>query len=102
MASAMTLQTPLGRRVKVIERGAGRPDVLFDDRRLSIEALAELTTPVLVVEGTASTAVDRAICTVIRRHVPQARHTLIEGAGHMMPLTHSEPLTRALLKSARL
>jgi pimeloyl-ACP methyl ester carboxylesterase len=31
------------------------------------------------------------------RHVPHAQHTLIEGAGHMMPLTHPEPLTRALV-----
>jgi pimeloyl-ACP methyl ester carboxylesterase len=29
--------------------------------------------------------------------VPDSRHTLIEGAGHMMPLSHPEPLARALL-----
>ena len=47
--------------------------------------------------GIATSAVDHAICDVVRRHVPHAQHTLIEGAGHMMPLTHPEPLTRALL-----
>jgi lipase len=71
-------------------------DVLFDDL-LTPHTLAGLTTPVHVVEGSHTSPVDHAICEVIRRHVPQARHTLIEGAGHMMPLTHPEPLTRALL-----
>jgi lipase len=72
-------------------------DVLFDDARLTVAALAGLTVPVHVVEGSRASAVDHAICRVITQHVPHARHTLIDGAGHMMPLTHPEPLTRALL-----
>ena len=72
-------------------------DVLFDDL-LTLDALARVTAPVHVVEGSQTSAVDHAICDVVRRHVPHARHTLIEGAGHMMPLTHPEPLTRALLR----
>jgi pimeloyl-ACP methyl ester carboxylesterase len=71
-------------------------DVLFDDL-LTLDALAALAAPVHVVEGSQTSAVDHAICDVVRRHVPHAQHTLIEGAGHMMPLTHPEPLTRALL-----
>ncbi len=71
-------------------------DVLFDDERLTLDALASVTAPVHVVEGSQTSAVDHAICDVIRRHVPHARHTLIDGAGHMMPLTHAAPLTRAL------
>jgi pimeloyl-ACP methyl ester carboxylesterase len=82
----------------VDQRGRGDLwDVLFDDDLLAVDALAGLTGPVHVVEGSRTSAVDHAICDVVRRHVPQARHTLIEGAGHMMPLTHPEPLTRALL-----
>ena len=76
-------------------------DVLFDDL-LTLDALAGLTAPVHVVEGTQTTAVDHAICDVVRRHVPHPRHTLIEGAGHMMPLTHPAPVTRALLQHARI
>lgn len=72
-------------------------DVLFDDL-LTLDALARVTAPVHIVEGSQTSAVDHAICDVVRRHVPHARHTLIEGAGHMMPLTHPEPLTRALLR----
>jgi lipase len=76
-------------------------DVLFDNR-LTLDALAGLTAPVHVVEGTQTTAVDHAICDVVRRHVPHPQHTLIEGAGHMMPLTHPAPLTRALLQHAQI
>ncbi len=72
-------------------------DVLFDDSLLTLDALASVTAPVHVVEGSQTSPVDRAICDVVRRHVPHAQHTLIQGAGHMMPLTHPEPLTRALL-----
>ena len=71
--------------------------VLFDDDLLTLDALAGLTMPVHVVEGTQTSVVDHAICDVIRRHVPHAQHTLIEGAGHMMPLTHPEPLAHALV-----
>ena len=72
-------------------------DVLFDKDLLAVDALASLTGPVHVVEGARTSAVDHAICDVVRQHVPHAQHTLIEGAGHMMPLTHPEPLNRALL-----
>ena len=71
-------------------------DVLFDDL-VSVDTLAGLTMPVHVVEGSRTSAVDHAICDIVRRHVPHGRHTVIEGAGHMMPLTHPEQLTRALL-----
>jgi lipase len=71
-------------------------DVLFDGL-LTVDALAGLTAPVHVVEGSQTSAVDHAICDVVRRHVPHARHTLIEGAGHMMPLTHAAELTQTLV-----
>jgi lipase len=72
-------------------------DVLFDDDLLTLDALTSVSTPFHLIEGSTTSAVDRAICAVIRQHVPHVRHTLIEGAGHMMPLTHPEPLTRALV-----
>ena len=72
-------------------------DVLFDDDLLTLDALASVTAPVGVVEGSLTSAVDHAICDVVARHLPNAQHTLIEGAGHMMPLTHPESLTRALV-----
>ncbi|MBV9311519.1 MAG: alpha/beta hydrolase [Solirubrobacterales bacterium] len=72
-------------------------DVLFDDRLLDVAMLATVTAPTHVIEGSQTLAVDHAICEIVRLHVSHARHSLIEGAGHMMPLTHPEPLTRGLL-----
>jgi lipase len=71
--------------------------VLFDEELLTLDALAGVTAPAHVVEGSLTSAVDHAICDIVRRHLPHAQHTLIEGAGHMMPLTHPESLTRALV-----
>jgi pimeloyl-ACP methyl ester carboxylesterase len=71
-------------------------DVLFD-APLTGEALATVTVPVSVVEGSATSTVDHAICDVVLRHVPQVEHVVIEGAGHMMPLTHAAELTRVLV-----
>jgi pimeloyl-ACP methyl ester carboxylesterase len=71
-------------------------DVLFDEGALNVEALAKIAAPVCIVEGSDASVVDHAICNVVRRRVPHAQYTVIEGAGHMMPLTHPEPLTRAL------
>jgi lipase len=71
-------------------------DVLFD-APLTGEALTTVTVPVHVVEGSATSAVDHAICEVVLRHVPQVEHSVIEGAGHMMPLTHPAELTRTLV-----
>ena len=72
-------------------------DVLFDERLLDADALARVRAPAHLVEGSATSTVDRAMCEAIRRHLPPARHTVIDGAAHMIPLTHPGPLTRALL-----
>jgi pimeloyl-ACP methyl ester carboxylesterase len=91
---------PLPRRHPFLAVQQTRGDlwnVLFDDDLLTLDALAGMALPVHVIEGSQTSPVDRAICEIVRRHMPHAQHTLIDGAGHMMPLTHPEPLTRALL-----
>ena len=71
-------------------------DVLFD-APLTAATLSTIVLPVHVVEGSATSAVDHAICDVLRRHVPRVEHSVIAGAGHMMPLTHAAELTRVLV-----
>ncbi|HEY7103063.1 MAG TPA: alpha/beta hydrolase [Mycobacteriales bacterium] len=71
-------------------------DVLFE-APLTAETLRRIPLPVHVVEGTATSIVDHAICDLVRREVVRSEHTLIEGAGHMMPLTHAAQLTDALV-----
>jgi lipase len=71
-------------------------DVLFD-APLTGEALTKVAVPVHVVEGSATSSVDHAICDVVLRHVRQVQHSVIEGAGHMMPLSHAAELTPILV-----
>jgi lipase len=71
-------------------------DVLFDEL-LTPDALATVTAPVHIIEGSQTSTVDHAICDIVRNHITHAQHTLIQSAGHMIPLTHPEPLTHALL-----
>jgi pimeloyl-ACP methyl ester carboxylesterase len=71
-------------------------DVLFD-APLTVQTLQRIPLPVHVVEGSATSVVDHTICDLVRHHVPHTGHTLIDGAGHMLPLTHATQLTRALL-----
>jgi lipase len=70
-------------------------DVLFD-APLTREVLRTMAVPVLVVEGSATSAIDHALCEVVLRHVPQVEHAIIEGAGHMIPLTHATELAQNL------
>ncbi|MEP7023345.1 MAG: alpha/beta hydrolase [Actinomycetota bacterium] len=72
-------------------------DVLFD-APITAGALASVTMPVHVVEGSATSVVDHAICEVVLASVPRAEHSVIEGAGHMMPLTHAAELSRVLVR----
>lgn len=90
---------PTGRRDRFLDVQRARGDlwdVLFE-APLTAQTLGEIPLPVHVVEGTATSIVDHAICDLVRRHVRHSEHTLIEGAGHMMPLTHATPLAHALL-----
>lgn len=90
---------PAARREAFLDAQRGRGDrwgVLFD-APLTARTLATIRLPVQVVEGTATSVVDHTICDLVRRHLPAAEHSLIDGAGHMMPLTHADPLTRVLV-----
>lgn len=71
-------------------------DVLFE-APLTVDTLAAVSLPVHVVEGSATSVVDHAICALLLRHLSHPEHILIEGAGHMIPLTHAAALTGALV-----
>ncbi len=70
-------------------------DVLFESP-LTPAALTSITLPTLVIEGGRTAEVERALCEVVRRCVPRCRHAVLDGAGHMMPLTHPDALIEAI------
>jgi lipase len=91
---------PAARRARFLDDQRRRGDlwdVLFE-APLTAETLRAVPLPVRVVEGSATSAVDHTLCELVLRHVARPEHTLIEGAGHMIPLTHAAPLTRALVE----
>jgi pimeloyl-ACP methyl ester carboxylesterase len=63
---------------------------------LPLQALGRLNVPVLVLQGTCTRRTTACICTLILSAVAHARGSLIEGAGHMSPLTHSAAVNRAI------
>ncbi|TDK41295.1 alpha/beta fold hydrolase [Antarcticimicrobium luteum] len=68
---------------------ACRPS-LYDDLAgiLGPDRIARVSMPALLLRGTVSHPVTRAINDAIARRLPDARNVVIEGAGHMLPITH--------------
>lgn len=54
--------------------------------------------PTLVVQGSATPLPTRRICGQLSRIVPQARLEVVDGAGHMLPLTHGPQVNRLILE----
>jgi pimeloyl-ACP methyl ester carboxylesterase len=91
---------PAARRARFLDDQRKRGDlwdVLFE-APLTADSLAAVPLPVHLVEGSATSVVDHTICALVLRHLSRPEHTLIEGAGHMIPLTHAAALTRALIE----
>ena len=53
------------------------------------QAYALLEVPVLLLGGQRSTLAAHRVLETMAAHIPNARHEVIEGAGHMGPLTHA-------------
>ncbi len=92
---------PGGRRARIVARmaivAATRP-VLHDD---SAEMLAQgrlegLACPVLLLEGAESPSVIGAINAALGERIPHCRRVVLEGAGHMLPITHADAVAREI------
>lgn len=91
---------PAARREAFLEEQRTRGDlwdVLFK-APITAASLASVALPVHVIEGSATSVVDRAICEAVRRNVQHPRWSVIQGAGHMLPLTHPGDVTRVLVR----
>jgi pimeloyl-ACP methyl ester carboxylesterase len=61
---------------------------LHGDRARLIPRLGQIACPVLLIEGAQSPPVIAEIQTALAAAIPQSRRAVIEGAGHMVPITH--------------
>ena len=68
--------------------------VMTDPLRLA--ALRGIAVPALILRGSASPRPTRRIAALVAQVMPNARLQTIEGAGHMLPLTHDEAVNAAI------
>lgn len=66
-------------------------DALIGDPA-GIEDVRDLGLPTLIVQGSATRLPSRRICRLLRAAMPEAKFELVPGAGHMLPITHREPV----------
>ena len=69
---------------------------LTHDAARILPRLGALTCPVLLVEGTESPPVIAEIQTALGAAIPGHRCAVIDGAGHMLPLTHAGPVATVI------
>ncbi|MFM2389238.1 MAG: hypothetical protein RLZZ437_793, partial [Pseudomonadota bacterium] len=89
------VQKALAARMPIITATA---PVLYVDAggMLGYMRLESLGIPVLLLEGAQSPGVMAVIQTELERRLPQASRRVIDGAGHMLPLTHATQVSAAI------
>ncbi len=89
------LQAYMTARINLIPAQLG---VMMDDAAglLRYMGLESLGIPVLLLEGATSPTVIAAIQAELARRLPQGRRVVIEGAGHMLPITHKREVSAAI------
>ena len=70
----------------------------------SLDEIGAVAAPVHIVRATGTTLAAATVVALLRRVLPQATYSEIEGAGHMSPVTHPNkvnPLVAAFLDRHR-
>lgn len=82
-------------RIDLISASAGQTD-RDSSGILAAGRLEGVTVPVLLIDGENSPPVIHAIQKVLAARLPNATNLTIEGAGHMVPITHAVPVAQAI------
>ncbi|HGG04323.1 MAG TPA: alpha/beta hydrolase [Aliiroseovarius sp.] len=77
------------KRMPLVAAGAGAT-VSDVHKQVAPGALEQITQPVLLMEGSASPSIIRAVHDVFFARLPDVRRVVVAGAGHMVPITHPE------------
>lgn len=86
-------QAYLARTIWVV--AAGRP-ALYEDSANLLARLEKVRCPVLLLEGDTSPAIIADIQAALAEGLPDASRVVIEGAGHMGPITHPKDFADAI------
>jgi pimeloyl-ACP methyl ester carboxylesterase len=72
-------------------------DALFGEPLQRVQ-LARLRVPMLFMSGTHTVAVMRRLAQLLRLALPHAHHEVLQGIGHMGPITHAAEVNRRILE----
>lgn len=64
--------------------------------RVTLDALARLDMPLMIVSGSQTRPQARAVCDLLHRTIQGSRRERIAGAGHLSPVTHPQAVVRLL------
>jgi pimeloyl-ACP methyl ester carboxylesterase len=98
MGSGAWAATPASRRAPIVAAVAhvrGWSQALFGEPT-PLEACAALRLPVLLLQGSDTTASARAVVQRLARTLPQVQLQVLDGLGHMGPVTHPERVNAAI------
>jgi lipase len=87
--------------VRAIQVLPGARGIVYDDSANLIPRLDGVEVPCLLVRGADSPAVIRIVNSGIGNRLPDAREEIIDGAGHMAPVTHPERVARVFMAFLR-
>lgn len=96
------IQDQLARLIPLV---AEQADGLYNDPMgiLAAGVMEGMDLPVLLIEGSASQPIMHHILNVFEARLPRVTRKTVEGAGHMVPITHGEviaPLLGAFIEAA--
>lgn len=67
------------------------------DNATTIDDCRSIATPTLIVCGNATTAPERRITEILADAIPESLYEIIDGAGHMSPMTHPRQVAELIL-----
>lgn len=67
------------------------------DAKTSLKDYAEITAPALFIAGSETRAPTRALVDLLAATLPDAKRSILPGAGHMSPFTHPAELDRLII-----
>lgn len=71
-------------------------DALYDDNAALVDRIADISCPVQFIEGADSPEIISTISQMLESKIPDARRTVISGASHMVPITHSRQVAKVI------
>lgn len=88
------MQSAISKRIHLIPAAN---EAVEHDAFEVLSRLDRVTSPVDLIEGSASQPIISAVMDALQKKLPQAIRHIIKGAGHMMPISHAKQVAAALL-----